>query len=65
VKHIAEDSLQQYAMGAITEPEAGPLQEHLLICPACPDRLQSTDDYVAAIRAAAQAPVKRPRRRQS
>ncbi len=57
VQHIAEDSLEQYAMGALPEPEAGPLEEHLLICTACQDRLQTTDDYVAAMRAAAKASV--------
>jgi hypothetical protein len=58
VQHIAEDSLEQYAMGAVPEPEVAPLEEHLLICAACQDRLQAADDYVAAMRAAAKAPVK-------
>ena len=58
VKHIAEDSLEQYAMGALPEPEAGPLEEHLLICTACQDRLQATDDFVAAMRTAAKALMK-------
>jgi hypothetical protein len=58
VQHIAEDSLEQYAMGAFPERKAGPLEEHLLICTVCQDRLQITDDYVVAIRAAVKAPVK-------
>jgi hypothetical protein len=45
-------------MGACPEPQAGPLEEHLLICTACQDRLRATDDYVAAMRAAAKAPLK-------
>jgi anti-sigma factor RsiW len=63
VQHIPEDSLEQYAMGAFPEPEAGPLEEHLLICAGCQDRLQATDDYVAAMRAAAKAPVKATKKR--
>jgi len=58
VQHIPEDSLEQYATGALSEPEVGPLEEHLLICAACQDRLQATDDYVVAMRAAAKPPVK-------
>ena len=29
------------------------LEEHLLICSACRDRLESTDEYLAAMRSAA------------
>lgn|GEM_PF-2059286 len=63
MQHIPEDSLEQYAMGAFPEPEAGPLEEHLLICTACQERLQQTDDYVAAMCAAANAPVKATKRK--
>jgi hypothetical protein len=63
VQHILEDSLEQYAMGAFPEPEAGPLEEHLLMCATCQERLQATDDYVAAMRAAAKAPVKAAKKR--
>jgi anti-sigma factor RsiW len=63
VQHISEDSLEQYAMGAFPEPEAGPLEEHLLICTACQDRLQATDDYVAAMRAAAKVTGKAAKRK--
>ena len=63
MQHISEDSLEQYAMGAIPESEAGPLEEHLLICPTCQDRLQATDDYVAALRVAAKAPLKAAKKR--
>jgi uncharacterized CHY-type Zn-finger protein len=57
VQHIAEDALEQYAMGAFPELEAGPLEEHLLICSVCQDRLQTTDHYVAAMCAAAKRVV--------
>ncbi len=28
----------------------GPLEDHLLICPGCRDRLEATDEYVAAMK---------------
>jgi hypothetical protein len=45
-------------MGTLPGRKAGPLEEHVLICRACQDQLQASDDYVAAMRAAAKAPVK-------
>jgi len=47
-------------MGSLPEPEAGPLEGQLLIWlqSVCQDRLQATDKYVAAMRAAAKAPAK-------
>ena len=53
VQHPSEDDLEAYAMRTLPEQEIGPLEEHLLICSACRDRLQGTDEYVAAMRAAA------------
>jgi hypothetical protein len=63
MRHIAEDLLEQYAMGNLVEPEVELLEEHLLICAACQDRFQATDDYVTAMRAAANAPVKATKKR--
>jgi hypothetical protein len=40
-------------MASLPEPEIGPLEEHLLICDHCRNRLESTDEYVEAMRAAA------------
>jgi hypothetical protein len=51
------------AYRTLPEPESGPLEEHLLICTTCQDRLQATDDYVAAMRAAAKAPLKATKKR--
>jgi hypothetical protein len=41
------------ALDASRDAEAGPLEEHLLICAACRERLDETAQYAAAIRAAA------------
>jgi hypothetical protein len=40
-------------MRTLPEPETGYPEEHLLICSACRDRLESTDEYVAAMHSAA------------
>ena len=53
MEHISEDTLERYAMRKIPGTESGPLEEHLLTCLECRDRLQSEIDYVSAIRSAA------------
>jgi hypothetical protein len=50
--HIPEDVLDRYAVRGLPEAEAVPVEEHLLICTICQDRLQLTDDFVAALRSA-------------
>ena len=57
--HATEELLEEYSFGRISEPQLGWLEEHLLICGTCQDRLQTVDGYVAAIRAAAKAMVAR------
>ncbi len=52
MRHISEDLLDQYALKKLPESEAAALEEHLLICPKCQDRLQLTEDFIAALRAA-------------
>lgn len=51
--HISEESLESYAMGSLSRPLLAGLEEHLLICHACQDRLREIDGYVAAMRGAA------------
>jgi len=52
--HLAEDRLELYALGRLPEDEVAELEEHLLICPACQDRLAETDAFIRAMRRAAQ-----------
>jgi uncharacterized protein with PIN domain len=54
VQHVSEDDLENYAMRTLPATEVESLEEHFLICSECRDRLQATDEYVAAMRAAAQ-----------
>lgn len=53
--HISEDLLDQYALKKLPEELAASLEEHLLVCPGCQDRLQLTDDFIEALRAVGRA----------
>ena len=53
MQHATDDTMERYAMRTLPEPEAGPLEEHLLIYSECRDRLESTDEFVATMKAAA------------
>jgi hypothetical protein len=52
-EHPTEDTLELYSLGMLGEAETETLEEHLLICAECQDRLAETDDYVRHMRAAA------------
>ena len=49
VGHISEDDLERYAMRILPEAELKRVEEHLLICAECRQRLEKTEGYVAAI----------------
>jgi anti-sigma factor RsiW len=51
--HVTEESLESYALGSLSEPLVTGMEEHLLICPACQDKLREVDAYVTAMRGAA------------
>jgi len=54
-RHIGEDSLDRYAAShRLPETELAAVEEHLLVCPACQDRLAAVDDFVGALGAALQ-----------
>jgi anti-sigma factor RsiW len=53
VNHISDHDLERYYLGMVKdEAELASLEEHLLACPACVERAESTQDYVDALRAA-------------
>jgi hypothetical protein len=53
VQHVSDESLVRYAMHPLPDAEAGPLEEHLLICLECRDRLQAEIEFVTALSGAA------------
>ena len=51
--HVDAEDLERYSMGT-GSPEATPLiEQHLLTCGACQERLLETDDYLRAMRTSA------------
>lgn len=52
-RHISENALERYSLGTLAEMEVPPLEEHLLICPSCQDRLAQMDSFVRATQRAA------------
>lgn len=51
--HIESETLEQYAMETLPEPQMADFEEHLLVCAGCQDRLEETDAYIQALRAVA------------
>jgi hypothetical protein len=51
--HAVDEVLESYAMGTLLEPSLAELEEHLLICDHCRERLADADAYVTAMRSAA------------
>ncbi len=63
--HISEDELDRYAARSMAEAEAAAIEEHLLTCAFCQDRLELTDEFVAAMRAAVHERNAKNRRRRT
>src|ERR1035437_2363359 len=51
-------SPQIIAMWTLPESEAAPLENHLLVCRKCRDRLEATDAYVVAMRSASATKIR-------
>ncbi len=52
-EHATEEDLERYALGRLPAAETERLEEHLLVCTECQDRLVETEAYVQAVRDAA------------
>ena len=48
--HIPEESFELYSMGRLPEKELGNFEEHILVCPACEERLTESDRFVRVMR---------------
>ena len=53
VAHISDNDLERLAMQTLTDSETGPLEEHLLVCGHCRERLDAEIEFVTAMREAA------------
>lgn len=52
--HPSEEQLERYAMGHLVERELVPIEEHLLFCEACQDRLAVAESLLPTLRRALQ-----------
>ena len=50
-RHIDDDDLERYVLDQLSEDEAAPIDEHLLACQECQDRLVQVNQRVQAMRA--------------
>jgi hypothetical protein len=48
--HLTEDSVEQYAMGKLPEPQAAGAEEHLLVCQRCRDDVELIGLIIAGLR---------------
>jgi len=51
--HLPENWLEEYALGRLHSSLLAPVEEHLLVCELCRQRLAETDDFIQAARLAA------------
>ena len=59
--HTADDDLEAYSLGRLSAAASAPLEEHLLGCTSCLDRLAGWDGYIGAMRAACRTLLQSPR----
>ncbi|MBV9503419.1 MAG: zf-HC2 domain-containing protein [Acidobacteriia bacterium] len=52
-EHFPEAQIENYSRGMLTDAEAAQLEEHLIQCETCRDKLDESDYYVRSIRLAA------------
>jgi hypothetical protein len=50
--HVTEEELEQYCLSGLAEARCGRVEEHLLLCETCRDRLTETENFIVAMRQA-------------
>lgn len=51
--HPDDEQVERYALGVLAAQEIPMVEQHLLICGACQDRVEEMDAYVQGMQAAA------------
>lgn len=54
-RHGTDDQLEAYVLGRLRGPELAELEEHLLICSSCRDRLNEAENFASGMRDALSA----------
>jgi len=44
--HFSDEFVERYAMGALSDQESAPFEEHLLLCESCRAHLKAMDEFV-------------------
>lgn len=57
ITHYDEEYLESYAMGRLPDEPAAEIEEHLLLCEQCQQRLERVDDFIRAFRIASNQSV--------
>ena len=52
ILHQTDEQLELYALGRLAEPQVAEVEEHLLVCAACQERLDDLESYALAMRQA-------------
>ena len=50
VMHIDDHDLERYVLRMVEEPELGKIEEHLLWCQHCLNRIEAIERFVKAMR---------------
>lgn len=53
--HLKDDDVERYSMRVMSEDQSEPIEEHLLICASCRNRVEEHDFYFQGMRRAAPA----------
>ena len=61
--HTADDDLEAYSLGRLSPAVSAPLEEHLLGCARCLNRLAGWDAYIGAMQGACRTLQSSPRAR--
>ena len=60
IQHLSEDTLEQYCLGRLSQPEIEQVEDHLMVCTSCQDVYTETDDFVSAMRIATEELAAQP-----
>jgi len=50
--HMTDELLELYSLDRLSGADLERIEEHLLVCPECQERLKDTDAFVKAMRGA-------------
>jgi hypothetical protein len=59
-RHLSDEIIESYSLGGLSEEDLARTEEHLLICEHCRRRTEESDEWVAAMAAAARRIDRQP-----